>query len=198
MTRHIPGQVWSQVGDLVSRIARRGIQIGVRPFDGRREYEQMVDYFLCADDALLLRMGVARSKLPEREEWISSALRDHNRPDHEKDRAYLAWIYGGVSIGHSSINKIKVGESAFIHLHLWSREHRNAGLGARFFELAAKRFARDFSLKRLYCEPHADNPGPNRVLLKCGFRLTRRYRTVPGPLNFEQEVNQYVREFDDS
>ena len=167
----------------------------VRPFAGRPEYEQMVDYFLNAEDAFLAGMGVDRSRLPPREEWISSVLRDHDRPSHEKERAYLVWIYGGAEVGHSSINQIEVGESAFIHLHLWSPGHRKAGLGSRFFQLSAAWFVRAFSLKRLYCEPYVNNPGPNRVLLKCGFRLNKRYRTVPGPLNFEQEVNQYVRDF---
>jgi RimJ/RimL family protein N-acetyltransferase len=140
-------------------------------------------------------MGVARSKLPSREEWISSALRDHDRPKHKKERAYLAWIFDGAAIGHSSINKIEVGEAAFIHLHLWFRERRAAGLGTRFFKLSVARFAEDFSLKRLYCEPFADNPAPNRALLKSGFLFVKRYRTVPGPMNFEQDVNQYVHYF---
>ena len=155
----------------------------------------MVDYFLDADDAFLQRMGVARCRMPSREEWIGAVLRDHDRPNHEKDRAYLAWIHDGAAIGHSSINRIEVGEAAFIHLHLWVPRHRQAGLGTSFLELCATRFATDFSLKRLYCEPFAENPAPNRVLLKCGFAFTKRYRTVPGPLNFEQDVNQYVRHF---
>lgn len=84
--------------------------IEVRQFAGRTEYEQMVDYFLDADDEFLHGMGVARSSLPLREDWISAVLRDHDRPDHKKGRAYLAWIYEGVAIGHSSINKIQFGE----------------------------------------------------------------------------------------
>ena len=155
----------------------------------------MVDYFLDADDGFLQSMGVARSKLPSREDWISSVLRDHDRPNQAKERAYLAWIYDGVAVGHSSINKIDYGEAAFIHLHLWSRLHRQAGLGTTFFRLSAERFAQEFSLKRLYCEPFADNAGPNRVLLKSEFRFIKRYRTIPGPMNFEQDVNQYVAHF---
>lgn len=169
--------------------------IEVRPFAGRPEYEQMVDYFLNADDEFLRGMGVARSALPLREDWIRSALRDHDRPNHEKERAYLAWIHEGAAIGHSSINKIQVGEEAFIHLHLWLPARREGGLGTTFFRLSAARFAADFSLKRLYCEPYAENPGPNRVLQKSEFRFVKRYRTVPGPTNFEQDVNQYVRHF---
>jgi RimJ/RimL family protein N-acetyltransferase len=168
--------------------------IEVQPFAGRSEYEQMVDYFLNADDEFLRRMGVARSRLPPREDWVGSALRDHDRPNHEKERAYLAWLLNGVAIGHSSINKIRVGDEAFIHLHLWLPAHRQEGLGTTFFQLSVLRFAKDFSLKRVYCEPCAENPGPNRVLLKSEFRFLKRYRTVPGPINFEQDVNQYVRE----
>ena len=169
--------------------------IEVRPFSGRAEYEQMVDYFLDADDTLLRAMGVDRSKFPPREEWIASALRDHTRSNQEKERAYLAWVYEGVTVGHSSINKIRVGEDAFIHLHLWSAPRRRAGLGTAFFRLSAERFVKDFSLRRLWCEPYAENAGPNRVLQRAGFQLIKRYRTIPGPLNHEQEVNQYVREF---
>jgi hypothetical protein len=44
----------------------------------------------------------------------------------------------------------------------------------------------------MYCEPYADNPAPNRVLVKTGFRFIARYRTTPGVINFEQEVNRYV------
>jgi RimJ/RimL family protein N-acetyltransferase len=155
----------------------------------------MVDYFLDADDEFLRGMGVARSNLPLREDWINSTLLDHDRPNHEKDRAYLAWSYDGVAIGHSSINKIQVGEEAFIHLHLWLRARRQRGLGAAFFRLSAARFAEEFSLKRLYCEPYAENPGPNRVLQKSGFHFVKRYRTVPGAICFEQDVNLYVRRF---
>jgi [ribosomal protein S5]-alanine N-acetyltransferase len=44
-------------------------------------------------------------------------------------------------------------------------------------------------LRRILCEPYAENPGPNRLLAKLGFRLVKRYRTVPGVINFDQEVN---------
>lgn len=166
--------------------------IAVRPFAGRVEYERMVDYFLSAEDTFLRGMGVDRSKLPSREDWVSAVLRDHDRPNDQKERAYLAWSYDDVAIGHSSINRIRIGEEAFIHLHLWSPPSRRGGLGTRFFSASAERFARDFSLKRLYCEPRAENAGPNHVLPKCGFVFVKRYRTIPGSINFEQDVNRYV------
>lgn len=89
-------------------------------------------------------------------------------------------------MGHSSINKIKLGEEAHIHLHLWKSELRKAGLGMEFFKRSVNFFLREFRLKRLLCEPYAENPAPNRVLSKEGFKLVKRYRTIPGVINFEQ------------
>jgi RimJ/RimL family protein N-acetyltransferase len=166
--------------------------VQTRPFTERRDYERMIDYFLTADDALLQGMGVDRRLLPPREAWLESVMLDHERIDTEKERSYLAWLYMGTPVGHSSINKIKVGEEAFIHLHLWDRGLRKAGLGTQYFKASAAAFTRMFRLKRLYCEPYAENPGPNRVLLKSGFRFIKSYRTVPGAINFEQVVNQYL------
>ena len=154
----------------------------------------MIDYFLGADDALLEGMGVDRKRLPRREIWLESAMLDHECMAATKERAYLAWVYQGTPVGHSSINRIKVGEEAFIHLHLWDGGLRRAGLGTEYFKASAEEFMRAFSLKRLYCEPYAENPGPNRVLLKSGFRFIKRYRTVPGAICYEQEVNRYVLE----
>ena len=152
----------------------------------------MIDYFLDAEDARLVAMGVDRRKLPAREAWLESVLLDHERIDAHKERAYLGWIYDGELVGHSSINKIRPGEEAYIHLHLWNGELRQAGLGTQYFKASVSEFMRVFGLRRLYCEPYADNPAPNRVLAKAGFQFVRRYRTVPGAINFEQDVNRYV------
>jgi len=57
-------------------------------------------------------------------------------------------------------------------------------------------FLRRFGLQRLYCEPYAENPAPNRVLAKAGFRFVKRYRTISGLINSEQDVNRYLIEND--
>jgi RimJ/RimL family protein N-acetyltransferase len=171
-----------------------GSSMEVRPFAGRDDYGRMVDYFLGSDPGFLRGMGVDPAKLPQRNAWLDALLRDHDRADHERQRFYLAWLYEGTPVGHSSINMITIGEQAFIHLHLWAGGLRRRGLGARFFMASAVRFMRELRLQRIYCEPYADNPAPNRVLLKCGFRFVQRYRTTPGDINFEQDVNQYVLE----
>jgi len=168
--------------------------VQVRPFATRAEYERMVDYFLGADHAFLRAMGIDPALLPQRAAWLESALRDHARADAEKERAYLAWIHDGQVVGHSSVSKIAVGQHAYIHLHLWDARLRRSGLGRTFFVASAAEFMRALRLERLYCEPCADNPAPNRVLPLCGFRFVKRYRTTPGNINFEQDVNLYVLE----
>jgi hypothetical protein len=120
-------------------------RIQITPFADRSDCERMVDYFLNADTPFLVGMGVDRGKLPERHVWIESVLADLERPDHEKDRCYLAWVYDGTPVGHSSINEIKAGDEVFIHLHMWATGLRQGGLGTQFFARSAAEFMRRLS-----------------------------------------------------
>ena len=163
----------------------------VRPFSSREEYELMLDYFYKADDPFLRGMGVDRLKLPERDKWLDALLVDHEKPDEERDRFYLVWLFRGRRVGHSSINEIVPGIEAFIHLHLWNSQLRRAGLGTEFVGRSVNFYFERFNLKKLVCEPWAGNPAPNRVLEKLGFTFVRRYRTIPGVIAYEQEVNRY-------
>ena len=151
----------------------------------------MVDYFLNADDLFLERMGVARALLPSRDGWLESLLADHQLPDERKDRLYVGWFYDGEPVGHSSVNRIKVGEEAFFHLHLWRPQLRKSGLGTEFCRRSIEIYFERLRLKRLWSEPYAENAAPNRALVKLGFEFVKRYRTVPGPINVEQDVNLY-------
>ena len=164
----------------------------IKPFSCKADYERMIDYFLQADQKFLISMGVDPGKLPTRKDWLDRLLPDLERTDCEKQTYFLSWLYNGVAIGHSNVNKIKYGEEAYIHLHIWAPEHRKVGIGTEFLRKSANAFIRKFALKSLCCEPYAENPAANRVLSKVGFRFIRRYRTVPGLINFDQEVNQYV------
>ena len=161
----------------------------VRPFCSTIEYEGMIDYFLKADDAFLRGMGVDRLRLPSRETWLRSVLQDHEQPDERKDRLYLAWIYDGAQVGHSSVNRIKVGEEAYFHLHLWRADLRKAGLGIQFCRKSIALYFERLRLKRLWCEPFAGNPAPNQTVQRLGFEFVKQYRTVPGATAFEQDVN---------
>ncbi len=46
-------------------------------------------------------------------------------------------------------------------------------------------------LKTLICEPYVLNQATNAILPQLGFTKTRTYRTTPGAINFEQEVNRW-------
>jgi RimJ/RimL family protein N-acetyltransferase len=151
----------------------------------------MVDYFLQSSPEYLEGMGIDPSKCPARESWIESAWADHFKPIAQRDRVYLAWIFAGRLVGHSSINKIVPELEASIHLHLWRPELRNRRMGASFFIRSANYFLKQFKFKKVYCEPYAGNPSPNSVLTRIGFEFVRRYRTIPGPSAFEQDVNRY-------
>jgi len=162
-----------------------------KPFSAATEYEGMVDYFLNAHDSFLLGMGVSRSLLPTRDNWMRKLLADHRLPDHRKDRLYVGWFYDGKQVGHSSVDKIQIGEQAFFHLHLWRPDLRKSGFGTRFCQQSIKIYFSRLRLKRIWSEPSAENPAPNRALLKLGFEFIKRYRTIPGPIAFEQDVNLY-------
>src|SRR5437899_13029967 len=103
-------------------------QIEVRPFSSRQEYELMLDYFYKAGDPFLRGMGVDRLKLPERDKWLDALLADHEKPDRERDRFCLVWIFRGRRGGHSRINKIVFGTEANIHVHVWNSQYRRARL----------------------------------------------------------------------
>ena len=54
----------------------------------------------------------------------------------------------------------------------------------------------NYHLQRLYCEPSALNEAPNKVIEKAGFNFVKNYITIPGWLNFEQEVSLWKMDDD--
>lgn len=166
----------------------------VRPFESQNEYERMIEYFHSADDVLLARMGVDRARLPTPAAWLARLLPDLSRAPPEKQTYYVGWWLNGLLIGHSNANQIRFGEQAFVHLHLWQAALRRAGLGEKFFQRSLRFFIAGLALRRVICEPRAENPAPNAVLRRMGFSLVRRYRTTPGLINVEQEVNRWELE----
>src|SRR5207245_4518912 len=136
-------------------------EIEVRPFSGREEYELMLDYFYKADDPFLRGMGVDRLKLPERDKWLDALLVDHEKPDKERDRFYLVWLFRGRRVGHSSINEIVTGTEAFIHLHLWNSQLRRAGLGTEFVRRSANFSCVRFNRKKRVGEHCAETLAAN-------------------------------------
>jgi RimJ/RimL family protein N-acetyltransferase len=174
------------------------LMLQVRPFESQADYEQMIEYFHSADDELLALMGVDPRRLPTREAWLARLLPELVRPVAQKQSYYLSWRVNDVPVGHSNANQIDYGQQAFVHLHLWDAAQRRSGMGQKFFDCSLRRFISELRLERVVCEPHAGNPAPNRVLRRAGFHLARRYRTTPGLINLEQEVNRWELEVGDA
>ena len=118
-------------------------------------------------------------------------LNQIDTPDAQK--ASLAFVaeVNGVASGHCNVNPITFGKEATMHLHLWNAENRKKGLGTSMVLQSLPLFFNRLQLETLWCEPYALNPAPNKTLSKLGFEFVKKYRTVPGSLNFEQEVNRY-------
>ncbi len=151
----------------------------------------MLEYFYSGGDAFLLGMGIDPELMPVRKEWKHDILSDHAKLDIERNRIYVGWHYREELVGHCSVNKIRPGKDAFLHLHLWRPELRRSGLGRHFVRLCALYLWDRLQLKLIYSEPYAENPGPNRTFARLGFTFVRRYRTVPGIICFEQDVNRW-------
>jgi RimJ/RimL family protein N-acetyltransferase len=165
--------------------------IEVRPFEAASEYERMIDYFVSGEQPFLQGMGVDPALLPTRQAWLAACLADHQRPDPEKDRFYLAWLHDAELVGHSSISHIEPGRVAHIHLHLWVSTKRRRGLGTAFVAASMDIYFARFGFEKIASEPYAENRAPNRALDRLGFRHVKRYRTVPSSIANEQDVNRW-------
>ncbi|MBI5915442.1 MAG: GNAT family N-acetyltransferase [Bacteroidetes bacterium] len=152
------------------------------------DIDAIARYWLGADTAFLHGMGVDLDKMPAEGQWkkmLSSQLRQSYR---EKQSYCLIWQVDGRAVGHSNVNKIVFGEEAYMHLHLWDTEVRKQGIGTALVKMTLPHFFKNLQLKKLYCEPYALNPAPNRTLEKIGFEFVKEYVTTPGWINFEQSV----------
>jgi len=156
-----------------------------------RDISKIADYWLLSDPEFMVSMGVDLDKLPSRE-GLSNMLRQQIETPIEEKMAYaLIWELNGKAIGHSNVNGIEFGKQATMHLHLWNSNERRKGMGTELLKKSLPFYFNDLKLKTLWCEPYALNPAPNKTLEKVGFTFIKRYTTVPGSLNFEQEVNQW-------
>ncbi|GGK67911.1 GNAT family N-acetyltransferase [Rufibacter glacialis] len=149
-------------------------------------------YWLTSDAAFLEGMGVDLTKLPSPEEWSQMLTEQINTPLAQKQSYCLIWEVDGNAVGHSNVNKIVWGEEAYLHLHLWFPEGRKSGFGTELLKRTLPHFFLDLHLQRIYCEPYALNPAPNKTLEKVGFHLEKEYITTPGWINFEQPVKRWV------
>lgn len=161
------------------------------------DIELITQYWTTADPAFLTGMGVDLSKLPAKEDWTKMLTDQLSKPLKEKPSYCIIWEVNNEPIGHSNVNKIIFGEEASMHLHLWKTGIRGKGLGTELVKKTLPFFFENLELKKIYCEPYALNPAPNKTLEKVGFQFIKEYITTPGWLNFEQPVNRWELSFED-
>jgi RimJ/RimL family protein N-acetyltransferase len=155
------------------------------------DIEMIVDYFVNADSNFLKGMGADIDKLPEKQEWINKLELEYKKPFNKKEFYYIIWMVNNIPIGHSNVNNIKYGQSATMHIHLWTDIYRKHGLGFGFLKLTIPYYIENLNLKKIVCEPYSRNVAPNKLLMKAGFAFIKEYETIPGWINFIQLVKRY-------
>ena len=156
------------------------------------DIDLIAQYWLGAEASFLEGMGVDLAKMPDKEHWTTMLSEQLRQSMEEKQSYCIIWQAEGRPVGHCNVNKIIFGEEAYMHLHLWEAGVRTRGLGSALVKMTLPYFFNNLKLKKLYCEPYALNPSPNKTLAKVGFEFVKEYITTPGRLNFEQPVNRWV------
>lgn len=153
------------------------------------DIDLIADYWLNSSPEHLTGMGVDLAKMPERAHW-HEMLGQQLKQDYPEKQSYaIIWLLDGQPCGHCNVNKIVYGASAYMHLHLWQQENRLKGSGTELVKMSLPYFFDNLHLKKLYCEPYALNPAPNKTLQKIGFQLIKTHISTPGWLNFEQQAS---------
>jgi len=157
----------------------------------KADIELIADYWSRSDPTHLIGMGVDLQKVPPRSDFIAMLTSQLTLPLNERQSYCTIWEIDSKPIGHCNVNKIQFGRSAYLHLHIWRSDQRQHGLGTTLVQQSLRYFFDQLQLQDLYCEPYALNPAPNAVLAKVGFNFIKEYTTVPGAINFEQQVNRW-------
>jgi len=163
----------------------------------KEDISSLVEYWFTAKAQFLLGMGVDITKMPKRDEF-TTMLTDQLKQSYKEKQSYCTiWCINGKGIGHSNVNKIVLGQEASMHLHMWNAEVRQKGNGVSFVKMSLSYFFDNLKLQKVYSEPYALNPAPNKTLQKAGFTFIKKYTTIPGFINFEQEVNRWEMSYEE-
>ena len=139
----------------------------------------LINYWLSADADFLAGMGADIAKLPARQDWEKMLAKQLTQSYKEKESYCIIWLSNNEPVGHSKADK------------------RQKGIGARFVKMTLPYFFDNLLLKKLYCEPYALNPAPNKTVEKIGFTFIKEHISVPGSLNFEQLTKLWELSYDD-
>jgi len=164
----------------------------------RDDIDKIINYWMSSDDEFMKGMGVDIAKVPDEKSWREMLSEQLSQDYNEKGSYCIIWMVNDRPVGHSNVNKIVFGEDAYMHLHIWDPEVRKKGYGTEFIKKTLPYFFDNLQLKKLFCEPYALNPAPNKVLEKAGFRFVKNHVTTPGWLNFEQEVSLWEKKWENN
>ena len=166
------------------------MELSVRPL-AEKDFDDFINYWDGLSPADIERMGVAIERMPSPAKMRADLEIMLSTPQGSARSFVLAWCVNGEAIGHSSLKDIVPGEFGSIHLHMWRVDLRGKGYGAGLFCLAVLDFYQRFHLKRMICEPKADNPAPNRLLQRIGFPLVSTRIGAGSDLAVICELNRY-------
>jgi RimJ/RimL family protein N-acetyltransferase len=169
---------------------QQNTRLSVRPL-ASEDFDGYIAYFTRATKIDAERMGLAIDRVPSAPRMRSDLEAMMDTPLDQLRTFVLAWCLDGQTIGHSSLKDIVPGEFGSIHLHMWRADLRGKGYGPRLFCLSALDFYERFNLKRIICEPKADNPMANRMLKKVGFPLALTHVAAGSELGVVCELNRY-------
>jgi RimJ/RimL family protein N-acetyltransferase len=171
------------------------MELSVRPL-AAEDFDGFINYWLGLSREEIERLGVAIDRLPSAARMRSELEAMLVARDDGVRSFVLAWCINGEAIGHSALKDIVPADFGSIHLHMWRTDLRGKGHGPHLFCLAAVDFYERFQLKRIICEPKADNSPPNRLLQRIGFPLISTRIGRSSELSRVCKLNRYdiVRE----
>ena len=169
---------------------QQNVRLTVRPL-ATDDLDGYVAYFTQPSKSDAERMGLAIDRVPSPPRLRSDLEAMIAAPLDRLRSFVLAWCIDGKAIGHSSLKDIVQANFGSIHLHMWRADLRGKGYGPRLFCLSALDFYERFNLKRIICEPKADNPMANRMLKKIGFPLILTHVAASSELSVVCELNRY-------
>ncbi|MDH3508372.1 MAG: GNAT family N-acetyltransferase [Gammaproteobacteria bacterium] len=155
------------------------------------DIDLIADYWSQSTPDHLIGMGVDLKKLPARSDFVSMLSGQLGLSPEDRQSYCTIWEVDNQPVGHCNVNSIKFGEKAHMHLHLWRLDLRFRGAGVSLVRMSLPFFFERLQLKDLYCEPNSGNRAANRVLEKVGFYFIQTYKTVPGSIMCEQDVNRW-------
>jgi RimJ/RimL family protein N-acetyltransferase len=165
-------------------------ELSIRPL-ATEDFDGFIAYFTRPSKADAERMGLDINRVPTATQLRSDLNAMIGALPDRLSSFVLAWCLDGTAIGHSSLKDIVPGDFGSMHLHMWRADLRGKGYGPRLFCLSTLNFYERFNLKRIICEPKADNPMANRMLTKIGFPLILTHVAASSEISVVCQLNRY-------